>query len=180
MKLKFIRHASFCIETEGKVIYINPFLDYEDKCSFILCRTSNPSAGDFQDLTISSTPVYQIVAQKIREWNTNKNCGAVVGATYPEELKTVRSILGEDIPILIPGVGKQGGDVEKTPGASGRQGWRPIPDPRGYPEARALRPAQSDGGLADERLVRCHLLPQCHDLFERRPSNGWVRDSGNS
>jgi orotidine-5'-phosphate decarboxylase len=93
---------------------ISPFLDYKDHCSFILCRTSNPSAGDFQDLMVSSTPVYQIVAKKIREWNTNKNCGAVVGATYPEELKTVRTILGEDIPILIPGIGKQGGDVEKT------------------------------------------------------------------
>ena len=93
---------------------ISPFLDYSTKCSFILCRTSNPSAGDFQDLMVSSTPVYQIVAQKIREWNVNNNCGAVVGATYPEELKIVRTILGEDIPILIPGIGKQGGDIEKT------------------------------------------------------------------
>jgi len=93
---------------------MSPFLDYREKCSFILCRTSNPSAGDFQDLLVSSTPVYQLVAKKIREWNGNKNCGAVVGATYPEELKTVRSLLGDEIPILIPGVGKQGGDVEKT------------------------------------------------------------------
>jgi orotidine-5'-phosphate decarboxylase len=93
---------------------VSPFLEYKGKCSFILCRTSNPSAGDFQDLLVSSTPVYQIVARKIHEWDTNKNCGAVVGATYPEELKTVRSILGDDIPILIPGIGKQGGDVEKT------------------------------------------------------------------
>jgi len=93
---------------------VSPFLEYQQKCSFILCRTSNPSAGDFQDLVVSSTPLYQIVARKIREWDTNKNCGAVVGATYPEELKTVRSLLGDDIPILIPGVGKQGGDVEKT------------------------------------------------------------------
>ena len=93
---------------------VSPFLDYKEKCSFILCRTSNPSAGDFQDLLVSSTPVYQIVARKIREWDKNKNCGAVVGATYPEEMKTIRSILGDDIPILIPGIGKQGGDVEKT------------------------------------------------------------------
>ena len=93
---------------------VSPFLEYTHKCSFILCRTSNPSAGDFQDLVVSSTPVYQIVAQKIHEWNTNKNCGAVVGAPYPEELKTVRALLGEEIPILIPGVGRQGGDVEKT------------------------------------------------------------------
>jgi orotidine-5'-phosphate decarboxylase len=93
---------------------ITPFLDYKDKCSFILCRTSNPSARDFQDLLVSSAPLYQIVAQKISEWNIHDNCGAVVGATYPEELKTVRAILGESTPILIPGVGKQGGDVEKT------------------------------------------------------------------
>jgi orotidine 5'-phosphate decarboxylase subfamily 2 len=93
---------------------VSPFLEYTDKCSFILCRTSNPSAGDFQDLLVSSTPVYQIVAKKIREWDANKNCGAVVGATYPEELKTVRTILGDEIPILIPGIGKQGGDIEKT------------------------------------------------------------------
>ncbi len=93
---------------------VSPFLEYKEKCSFILCRTSNPSAGDFQDLQVSSTPVYQMVARKIREWNINQNCGAVVGATYPEELRTVRSILGEDVPILIPGVGKQGGDIEKT------------------------------------------------------------------
>jgi len=93
---------------------VTPFLDYKEKCSFILCRTSNPSAHDFQDLNVDGKLMYQIVAQKIREWNTNENCGAVVGATYPEELEAVRSILGESIPILIPGVGKQGGNVEKT------------------------------------------------------------------
>ncbi len=93
---------------------ITPFLEYTDKCSFILCRTSNPSAGDFQDLQVSHQPLYQIVAQKIHDWNVHENCGAVVGATYPEELKKVRSLLGETIPILIPGIGKQGGDIEKT------------------------------------------------------------------
>jgi orotidine 5'-phosphate decarboxylase subfamily 2 len=93
---------------------IIPFLEYNDKCSFILCRTSNPSAGDFQDLTVTKTPLYQIIAQKIREWSVHGTCGAVVGATYPNELKTIREILGEDIPLLIPGIGKQGGDVKKT------------------------------------------------------------------
>jgi len=93
---------------------IAPFLEYKDKCSFILCRTSNSSASDFQDLNISGIPLYQIVAKKIKEWNVNDNCGAVVGATYPDELKNIRKILGEDIPLLIPGIGKQGGDVKKT------------------------------------------------------------------
>jgi len=93
---------------------VKPFLEYKDKCSFILCRTSNPSAVDFQDLKTQGEPLYQIVAEKIKDWNKIGCCGAVVGATYPDELKTIRSILGDDIPLLIPGIGKQGGDIEKT------------------------------------------------------------------
>jgi len=93
---------------------ISPFLEYSDKCSFILCRTSNPSAVDFQDLQISTIPLYQKVAKKIKEWNKHNNCGAVAGATYPNELKIIRKIIGEEIPILIPGLGKQKGDVEQT------------------------------------------------------------------
>lgn len=93
---------------------VAPFLAYKDKCSFVLCKTSNASAVDFQDLKISSYPLYHIIAKKIKDWNENDNCGAVVGATYPDELKTIRDILGEEIPLLIPGVGKQGGDVKYT------------------------------------------------------------------
>lgn len=93
---------------------VTPFLDYKDKCTFILCRTSNPSAIDFQDVEVPKTPLYQLVAEKIKEWNVYGNCGAVVGATYPDELKTIRKILGEGIPILIPGIGAQGGDLEKS------------------------------------------------------------------
>ena len=93
---------------------ITPFTEYKNKCSFILCRTSNSSAVDFQDLKVLKIPFYQIVARKIKEWNVYNNCGAVVGATYPNELKQIRSILGDEVPLLIPGVGKQGGDVEKT------------------------------------------------------------------
>ena len=93
---------------------VKPFLEYKDKCSFILCRTSNSSAGDFQDIKSNNIPLYQTVADKIKSWNSSGNCGAVVGATYPEELKKIRGILGDNIPILIPGIGAQGGDVEKT------------------------------------------------------------------
>ena len=94
---------------------IKPFLEYEDRCSFILCRTSNLSAKDFQDLQTSNGKLYQIVAEKIKQWNKKyQNCGMVVGATYPDELKALRCAIGEDIPFLIPGIGKQGGDVEKT------------------------------------------------------------------
>jgi len=98
---------------------VQPFLDYKDKCSFILCRTSNPSAIDFQDLVINDKPLFELVAEKIKQWNTNNNCGAVVGATYPDELKKIRKILGKDIPILIPGIGAQGGNVKKTVKSAG-------------------------------------------------------------
>ena len=93
---------------------IKPFLEYKEKCSFILCRTSNQSAKDLQDIKSNNIPLYQLVAKKIKDWNYNNNCGAVVGATYIDELRTIREILGQDIPILIPGIGKQGGDIEKT------------------------------------------------------------------
>ena len=93
---------------------IKPFLEYKDRCSFILCKTSNPSSVEFQDIKLKNKLLYEYVAEKIKQWNIYKNCGAVVGATYPMDLKKIREILGEDVPILIPGVGKQGGDLQKT------------------------------------------------------------------
>lgn len=93
---------------------LKPFLERKDKGVIILCRTSNPGSEEFQDLLIGGKPLYQIVAQNVvRNWNANGNCALVVGATYPEELSEVRKIVG-GMPILIPGVGAQGGDVEKT------------------------------------------------------------------
>jgi orotidine-5'-phosphate decarboxylase len=93
---------------------VKPFLEYTDRCSFILCRTSNPSAKDFQDLKLDKEELYLRVAKKIKEWDTNNTLGVVVGATYHEELKKIRSLLGENTTILIPGIGAQGGNVEKT------------------------------------------------------------------
>ena len=126
---------------------LRPFLDRADKGVFVLCRTSNQGAGEFQDVEVCRTfdqlvelvggnadeandlsgklswsyptggyrvPFYQYVALRVsRRWNKNQNCGLVVGATYPGELGVVRRLAG-DIPILIPGIGAQGGDLEKT------------------------------------------------------------------
>jgi orotidine-5'-phosphate decarboxylase len=89
---------------------IEPFISYQDKGVFILCRTSNKGALDFQDLCTDGLPLYEVVAQKARKWNTYGNIGLVVGATYPEELKRVRSICPE-MCLLIPGIGAQGGDL---------------------------------------------------------------------
>jgi len=86
---------------------MRPFLERKDKGIFVLCRTSNPGAGEFQDLVVDGVPLYQIVARHVAEkWNANGNCGVVVGATYPDELRQVRAIIG-DMPIIIPGVGFQ-------------------------------------------------------------------------
>ena len=93
---------------------LKPFLDRTDKGAIILCRTSNPGAGEFQDLSASGEPLYRTVAKKVAaQWNRNGNCMLVVGATYPEEMKEIRAIVG-DMTLLVPGVGAQGGDVEKT------------------------------------------------------------------
>jgi len=94
---------------------VEPFIDYQDKGVFILCRTSNKGAVDFQNLLTDGLPLYEVVAQKAKEWNTYGNIGLVVGATYPEELKKVRSICPE-MPLLIPGIGAQGGDLASAVG----------------------------------------------------------------
>lgn len=93
---------------------IQPFLDRVDKGSIILCRTSNPGARELQDLIVDGEPLYIKIAKKAAgEWNKNGNCYLVVGATFPEELSQVRRIVG-DMTLLVPGVGAQGADVERT------------------------------------------------------------------
>jgi len=93
---------------------VKPFLEYNNTCSFILCRTSNPSAVEFQDLIIDDEPLYIHVAKTVKTWKKYGCVGLVAGATYPEELRKLRTLMGEDSPFLIPGIGKQGGDVKKT------------------------------------------------------------------
>ncbi len=91
-----------------------PFLARTDKVSIILCRTSNPGAAEIQDLEVQGQPVWQVLAQKVRdEWNAHHNCMLVVGATYPQELAELRQLMG-DMTFLVPGIGAQGGDVEKS------------------------------------------------------------------
>lgn len=93
---------------------IEPFIQYKTKGVFILCRTSNIGAMDFQSvLDPYGIPLYEKVARKAKEWNVHGNIGLVVGATYPEELKTVRRLC-PDMPLLIPGIGTQGGDLVST------------------------------------------------------------------
>ncbi len=109
-------------ELKGDAVTLNPYLgqdsiaafsDYKDKFGFILCLTSNPGAVDLQLLKVGKQYVYEKIARKVKNWNKNRNLGLVVGATFPEQLKKIRKIAPE-LPILIPGLGTQGGDLEKS------------------------------------------------------------------
>lgn len=92
-----------------------PFLERSHLGVIVLCHTSNPGAAEFQELTlVGGEPLYRRVAEAVcREWNTQGNCGLVLGATYPRQLAEVRQV-APDLPFLIPGVGAQGGDLEQT------------------------------------------------------------------
>ena len=92
---------------------VEPFISYVKKETFLLCRTSNPSAKDLQDLEIDGRPLYEHVAFKALEWNVHGNIGLVMGATYPQELARIRQICPE-MNLLVPGVGSQGGDLEEV------------------------------------------------------------------
>ena len=92
---------------------MRPFLEYKDKGVFVLCLTSNTGSKDFQLLQLEGKPLYKIVAEKVSYWNKEQNCGLVVGATHPEQLDEIREI-ALDMPLLIPGVGAQGGALEKA------------------------------------------------------------------
>src|SRR3989344_4204771 len=91
---------------------LQPFLDLKDKGILVLARTSNPGSGEFQDLEFKGKALYEIVAEHVaKKWNKNNNCGLVVGGTFPEDLKKVREA-APNLPILVPGIGAQGGDLK--------------------------------------------------------------------
>lgn len=89
------------------------FLDQKDKGCIVWCKGSNPGSGEFQDLRIDGRPLYELIAKNVvNDWNYNKNCLLVVGATYPEQLHEIRKIVGDEITLLVPGIGVQGGSVK--------------------------------------------------------------------
>ncbi len=92
---------------------IRPFLDYKDKGVFVLCLTSNPGSRDFQFMHVVNKPIYIYVAEKVAYWDKEQNLGLVVGATHPQQLRDIREA-AKEVPILIPGIGAQGGDLEQA------------------------------------------------------------------
>lgn len=93
---------------------VAPYLEWNDKGVIVLCRTSNAGGSDLQFLEVEGRPLYLHVADLVaNKWNKNGQCGLVVGATFPQELAQVRQVVG-DMPLLVPGIGAQGGDVQAT------------------------------------------------------------------
>ena len=112
-KEAFVRYGADAVTLSPYMGFdsVQPYLEYEDKGAILLCRTSNPGGNDIQMLQVNGEPIYQHVAKLAAgPWNLNGQLGLVVGATYPNEIAAVRSIVG-DLPLLVPGVGAQGGDI---------------------------------------------------------------------
>jgi orotidine-5'-phosphate decarboxylase len=98
---------------------IEPYLKYSDRGVFILCRTSNPGGSDLQFLELNNGHTPMKLFEKVAElaanqWNQSGQIGLVVGATFPAEIERVRDIVGDSMPLLIPGIGAQGGDTVAT------------------------------------------------------------------
>ena len=146
---------------------VEPYLKYEGKGAFLLCRTSNPGGSDLQSQRLSSVPgepyLYEHVAQLANgPWNLNGQLGLVVGATYPNEIERVRR-LAPNLPLLIPGVGAQGGDAEATV----RAGWRPDA-PIVVNSSRAILYASSGADFA--QAARAAALATRDTLQAARPT----------
>ena len=127
---------------------VQPYLKYEGKGAFLLCRTSNPGGDDLQNQRLSSVPgeplLYEHVASLAQgPWNLNGQLGLVVGATYPAEIERVRRV-APTMPLLIPGVGAQGGDAVATVKA----GWR-ADAPIVVSSSRAILYASDGAGFAE-------------------------------
>jgi orotidine-5'-phosphate decarboxylase len=129
---------------------LTPFLERTDKACIVLCRTSNEGAGELQDLHIDGAPLWEHVARHVSTaWNTNGNCMLVVGATYPQELARVRHVVG-DMPLLVPGIGAQGGDIASVVTAGKDANGRGLLINASRSIIYAQDPAQAARQLRDE------------------------------
>ncbi|MCX8520219.1 MAG: orotidine-5'-phosphate decarboxylase, partial [Rhodoferax sp.] len=123
----FERYGADCVTLSPFMGFdsVQPYLQYHDKGAFLLCRTSNPGGDDLQNQRLADLPgqprLYEHIAALVQgPWNSNGQLGLVVGATYPAELERVRQ-LAPTVPLLIPGVGAQGGDALATVRAAYRR-----------------------------------------------------------
>ena len=132
---------------------IEPFIQDSEKGIFLLCKTSNPGAGDLQDLMLESgEPLHLHVAKLAQTWNVRNNIGIVVGATYLETLSRVRAVV-PNMWFLAPGVGAQGGELESALKAGLRNDGKGMLLPVSRGIARAEKPGNAAAELRDEMLA---------------------------
>lgn len=115
-KEAFERYKADCVTLSPFMGHdtVEPYLAYENKGAYLLCRTSNPGGDDFQMLDVGGEKLFERIARLAQtQWNTNGSLGLVVGATYPHELQRVREI-APDLNLLVPGIGAQGGDIHAS------------------------------------------------------------------
>ena len=94
---------------------VEPFTTFDEKGVFILCRSTNSGAADFQDLPVNGSPLYEHVAKRaVQQWNQNDNIGLIAPSTQPKVLQQIRRIAGPGVPLLVPGIGAQGGNVTQA------------------------------------------------------------------
>ena len=149
---------------------LEPFLSYDDRGVFVLCKTSNPGARELQDLALSSgRRLFEEVASRAAEWNARGNVGLVVGATYPDDLAAVRNLC-PDMPILLPGIGAQGGDLEASVSAGVDGAGRGLI----VSSSRSVIYASSDPASFAEaaREAALDLRRRIHDAL-REEGKGW-------
>ena len=146
-----------------------PFFERPDKGAFVWCRSSNPSAAEFQDVALATGGrLYERIAESARSWGKCGNAGLVVGATYPAELAAVRRIC-PDMPILLPGVGAQGGDLEASvrAGVDGKGRGLLVSSSRGI-----LYASRSAGYAAAARVAAQDLRDRINSILETE-GKGW-------
>ena len=153
---------------------VQPYLKYHGKGAFLLCRTSNPGGDDFQAQRLSSVPgeplLYGHIARLAQgPWNLNGQLGLVVGATYPTEIERVRAV-APTLPLLIPGVGAQGGDALATVKAGWRAAQGQTVAPIVVNSSRAVLYASADADFAQaarrEASQTRDLLQAAQDLLQ--------------
>ncbi|MFW6175064.1 MAG: orotidine-5'-phosphate decarboxylase [Chloroflexota bacterium] len=151
---------------------VEPFLERPDRGALVVCRTSNPGAPELQDLPVQGGKhlLYEAVAEAVERWNARGNAGIVVGATYPEELESLRRA-HPGLPILIPGVGAQGGDVARATraGVNGQGRGVLLNSSRGVlyastdPESFAEAAGRAARELRDEINAARQEMPTLHE-----------------
>jgi orotidine-5'-phosphate decarboxylase len=158
-KEAFERYGADCVTLSPFMGFdsVQPYLKYHGKGAFLLCRTSNPGGDDLQNQRLAGLPgeptlFEHIAALAQGPWNTNGQLGLVVGATYPAEIERVRRV-APTVPLLIPGVGAQGGDAVATVRAGYRTAGGETTAPIVVNSSRAVLYASSGADFAQAARV---------------------------